>query len=493
MATSRSPGGPAGAAKLPEAAVTRLAARAGLPAGEVAAWARSLQVAAGDPAAAGQLGADSGYQAAAHALVRFLAAGQGFLQRLPKGARGSAAERAARESVFGLMNDARAGFLRRHASHLYDDLTAGRTRFLRLGDLLATAAGRIPGLVPSTGELAAERARPLPDKEGIEFAQALLAAHVLAVPAAGQHLITAMLRPTREAAQRLAEFRQTGLVDLGLVRVHRHGRAGVLELRNPRYLNAEDDLTLGPAECAADLILLDPDLEVGVIRGGIVNHPKYPGVRVFGSGLNLTRLYWGQVGYLFFLLRDLGFVNKIYRGLDLGGESAGDPASEGTREKVWIAAVERFAVGGACQLLHVVDHVIATRGSRLFLPARREGIIPGASSLRLPRFVGDRAARQAIFSGREWTAGEPDAALLVDEAVADKELDRALAARVAALAGSGLVNAAANRRALREGQEPLEVFRSYMAAFALEQARCYLSPALVRNLEAHWNARQRHP
>ena len=78
-------------------------------------------------------------------------------------------------------------------------------------------------------------------------------------------------------------------------------------------------------------------------------------------------------------------------------------------EKLWIATVQRFAIGGACQLLHVIDHVIATRGSRLYLPARKEGIIPGASNLRLPRFVGDRAARQAILSGREWTAGEPDA------------------------------------------------------------------------------------
>jgi (3,5-dihydroxyphenyl)acetyl-CoA 1,2-dioxygenase len=136
----------------------------------------------------------------------------------------------------------------------------------------------------------------------------------------------------------------------------------------------------------------------------------------------------------------------------------------------------------------VVAHVIATRGSRLFLPARKEGIIPGASNLRLPRFVGDRAARQAILSGREWTAGHPDAALLCDEVVEPAEMDRAVAARIDALTNSGLVNAAANRRALRAGQEPLDVFREYMAVFSVEQARCHLSPALVRNLEVHWNA-----
>ena len=70
-------------------------------------------------------------------------------------------------------------------------------------------------------------------------------------------------------------------------------------------------------------------------------------------------------------------------------------------------------------------------------------------------------------------------------------VDAALSARVEALTSSGLVSAAANRRALRIGQEPLDVFRAYMAAFAVEQARCHTSPALVRNLEEHWKAHER--
>ena len=138
-----------------------------------------------------------------------------------------------------------------------------------------------------------------------------------------------------------------------------------------------------------------------MFRGGVVDHPRYAGERPFGAGINLTHLYHGRIDFLFYVVRDMGYVNKIFRGL----------ASECHGEKLWIAAVERFAIGGACQLLHVMDHVIAVRGSRLYLPARKEGIIPGASNLRLPRFVGDRAARQAILSGREWTAGEPDADL----------------------------------------------------------------------------------
>jgi (3,5-dihydroxyphenyl)acetyl-CoA 1,2-dioxygenase len=469
---------------------TALLERAGLPASDVADWAAS----APEPVPGASL------RAAADAVGAFLSRGHDLIQHLPAPSRRTPDERTAGEAITRLLDDARDRFLRTYAADVYDGLTDSCTRPLRVEELVYQAAAAFPGLVPAPADMAAERGRMLADKHGIEFAQGLLVGHVLALPRAGRHLIGAMLRPVPEAFEHLAELRATGVVNLGPVRVTRRGRAGVLELRNPKHLNAEDDLTLGLTECAVDMILLDPGIEVGVIRGGVVEHPRHPGERVFGSGINLTRLYHGRIDFLFYLVRDLGYVNKIYRGITAYRDEAAASFTDGRSpghlerdaiEKLWIAAVERYAVGGACQLLHVVDHVLATRGSRLFLPARKEGIIPGASNLRLPRFVGDRAARQAILSGREWTAGEPDAALLCDEVVQPGEMDRALEARIDALTNSGLVNAAANRSALRAGQEPLDVFREYMAAFSVEQARCHLSPALVRNLEVHWNARER--
>jgi enoyl-CoA hydratase/carnithine racemase len=444
---------------------------AGLSAPDLTDWASS------PPATDGPFGPVS------QAVSAFLARGQELAGRLPD----------ARGAVNAIMNGTRDAYLRAHAAGLYDALTGRCTRPLRVEELVYRAAAEVPGLAPTPEEMEAERGRMLADKWGIEFAQGLLVSHVLALPRAGRHLVESMLRPVPAAFEHLDRLRATGAAHLGPVRITRRGRAGVLEITNPKHLNAEDDVTLDLTECAVDMILLDPDIEVGVIRGGVVEHPRYPGTRVFGSGINLTRLYHGRIDFLFYLVRDLGYVNKIYRGVrvaDADGRSQDHPERDAI-EKLWVAAVERYAVGGACQLLHVMDHVIATRGSRLFLPARKEGIIPGASNLRLPRFVGDRAARQAIFSGREWTAGEPDAALLVDEAVEPGEMDAALDARIEALTNSGLVNAAANRAALRAGQEPLDLFREYMATFSVEQARCHLSPALVRNLEVHWNARER--
>ena len=437
----------------------------GLSENEVAAW-----VAAAPPGSAGAFNDD------ADATTAFLDQGERLLASLPEPPRRDEGERAAAAAIFAALHDARESFLSAHAERLYDLLTDGLSTPLRLEELLDRAAERFPGLVPAPSALAAERERRLPDKDGVEIAQGRLLAHVLSSPRAGTHLVRAMLRPTAAALECLDEFRAKGELDLGTALVRREGRMGTLELRNPRHLNAEDDTTITPTETAVDLILLDPDIEVGVMRGGVVDHPRYAGRRIFGAGLNLTRLYNGEIPFLFYVIRDLGFVNKIYRGL-----------TEPQTEKLWIAAVETYAIGGACQLLHVMDHVIAERGCRLYLPARREGIIPGASPLRLPRSVGDRLARQAIMSGHEFEAGTPEADLICDEIVEHGEMDAAITRRAELLTSSGLVNAAANRRAMRAGQEPLDLFRTYMATYAREQADCHFSPALVRNLEQHWN------
>ena len=54
-----------------------------------------------------------------------------------------------------------------------------------------------------------------------------------------------------------------------------------------------------------------------------------------------------------------------------------------------------------------MDYVVAEAGSYFALPARKEGIIPGCANLRLPRFVGERLARQALFFNRSFPARQP--------------------------------------------------------------------------------------
>ena len=84
-------------------------------------------------------------------------------------------------------------------------------------------------------------------------------------------------------------------------------------MNNPRFLNAEDESTLEPLEMAIDIALLDRKSEICVLRGATVTHTRHAGKRLFGAGINLTHLYQGKIRYLWYIIRDLGLVNKLYR------------------------------------------------------------------------------------------------------------------------------------------------------------------------------------
>ncbi|HSR25265.1 MAG TPA: enoyl-CoA hydratase/isomerase family protein [Candidatus Eisenbacteria bacterium] len=386
----------------------------------------------------------------------------------------------------------RVDFLRGHADDVYAELTDGLREAVRVEELVFRAADRFPGLVPGRDEIAAERELPQSRKRGAEVDQGVFLSQVLARPRTGRHLVHAMLRPRRESLDLLDEFRSRGRADLGVVLVERRGAVGHVELRNLRFLNAEDGPATAALEIAVDLVLLDPACEVGVLRGGVVDHPRHAGRRVFNSGLNLTHLYHGQISFVDFMMaRELGLVSKLYRGHWLDGDF--ESGLEDTVEKPWVAAVEAWAIGGGCQILLVVDRVLAERGCYFNLPARKEGIVPGLSPRRLTRFVGDRLARQAIMFERAFDPDSPEGRLLCDEVVEPGAMDEAVERDARQLVSSGAVSAAANRKAIRLGEETVDDFRRYLAVYAREQARCMYSPALIRNLEQNWRAHQRRP
>jgi thioesterase DpgC len=382
--------------------------------------------------------------------------------------------------------------LRTGIESIYAELTDGFRKQLRISELVYAAAEMFPGHLPGRAEIAAERERLQKDKQGLEISQGLFVAHVLACERTGFHLIHSMSQPTSAARERLDDFARDGCADLGPIRVDREGDIGHVTIQNHAFLNAEDDASTAALEVAIDLVLLDDAVRVGVLRGAEATHPKYAGRRIFGAGINLTHLYQGQISLVEFMLeRELGQVTKVYRGHDLG--DADERVLERRREKPFIAAVDSFAIGGACQWLLVMDHVIAESGSYFSLPARKEGIIPGCANLRLPRIVGERAARQALFFNRSFAADSPDGRLLADQVVPAGAMDAAIRVAASEVMSAGVTSLQANRQALRKAQEPLDLFRRYMSSYSREQAHCLYSPALIDNLERNWNARQRTP
>src|SRR6202007_1075728 len=109
-------------------------------------------------------------------------------------------------------------------------------------------------------------------------------------------------------------------------------------------------------------------------------------------------------------------------------------------EKPWIAAVEGFAIGGHCQILLTMDYVLAANDAFMTLPARKEGIIPGFANLRLPRFTGDRIARQAIQYERRLPCDSPEGRLIADEIAVPEDMDAAVERVVAGLTNAGSVS-----------------------------------------------------
>jgi thioesterase DpgC len=416
-----------------------------------------------------------------------------LLNQLPRKARRNERERSAAALLEERARAVRVRFLRRHGDAVYDALTAQRSRFVRVENLVTRAADLVPGLVPSEQEIAAEDGCLQAEKSGLEIDQGLFLSAVLGSERSGRHLCHAMLLPRADALALLPKLEREGAVECAGASIHRQGKAAVVTQNNPRFLNAEDQSTLDGAETCVDLALLDHSTEIAVMRGAAVEHPKYRGRRIFGAGINLTHLYHGRIPFVWYLQRDLGYVNKIYRGLAFPDDDPPDEFGGRSIEKPWIAAVETFAIGGHCQVLLVMDFVLAERNAFLTLPARKEGIIPGAANMRLPRFTGDRIARQAIQYERRLECDSPEGRLICDEIVEPGEMDAALERVVAGLTSSGVVSAAGNRRAFRVTQEPLDDFRRYFAVYAREQAYCHFSPALIANLERYWNAQTRKP
>src|SRR5689334_6152206 len=113
---------------------------------------------------------------------------------------------------------------------LYDRLTEGRKRFVRVDDLCRRAQ------LHGAEALEAEARLPLKEKKGLERAQGQFLSEVLGDAVAGAHLCHAMLLPLAGSAARLEEYRRTGKLDMPGAELRRVGKASMLTMRNPRYL-----------------------------------------------------------------------------------------------------------------------------------------------------------------------------------------------------------------------------------------------------------------
>ena len=251
----------------------------------------------------------------------------------------------------------------------------GGARSLRLAELVYAAAERLPGAAADPrGDR--RRARAAAEGQGRASRSTRASSSPTCSPtrAPGRHLMHAMSQPTAGGARaRSTRFRATGSVDLGPIRVDRDGDVGHVTIQNHAFLNSEDDASIAALETAVDLVLLD---DAHRRRRAARRRPRRtrstPAGASSAPASTSPTSTTGKISLVEFMLeRELGARQQdVSRPRPRRARRRG--ARGPAREAVGSPRSRRFAIGGACQLLLVMDRVIAEAGLVL-QPARPQG------------------------------------------------------------------------------------------------------------------------
>lgn len=88
-----------------------------------------------------------------------------------------------------------------------------------------------------------------------------------------------------------------------------------------------------------------------------------------------------------------------------------------------IAMVNGFALGGGCEITLACDIVIASENSQFGQPEVRVGIIPGGGGTQvLPRLIGEKKAKELVFTARIISAQEALQLGLINQVVPKEKL-----------------------------------------------------------------------
>lgn len=162
----------------------------------------------------------------------------------------------------------------------------------------------------------------------------------------------------------------------------KQGPVGILTINQPETLNALNTSVLRELGQAFDKFAEDAELRVIVLTGA---------GRSFVAGADIAEMSGldAEAGKVF---GQLGA--SVFRKIELS-------------EKIVIAAVNGYALGGGCELALACDIRIASEKAKFAQPETGLGIVPGFSGTqRLPRIVGVGKAKELIYTGRVIDAAE---------------------------------------------------------------------------------------
>jgi len=172
----------------------------------------------------------------------------------------------------------------------------------------------------------------------------------------------------------------------------------ILTMDNPKSLNALSDLTFNEIEHAMEEMEKNDSVRVVIATGE---------GKAFIAGADISHMA-NQTPDEAKIFSELNA--RIYRKIE---KSA----------KVYIAAINGFALGGGCEFALACDIRIASDKAKLGLPEVGLGILPGGGGTqRLPNLVGLAKAKELIFTADIIRAEEALAIGLVNHVVPAEEL-----------------------------------------------------------------------
>jgi len=217
------------------------------------------------------------------------------------------------------------------------------------------------------------------------------------------------------------------------IRVERDKDAAVITIDREKALNALNGDVLAELLTAVSELELDDKIMCVIVTGA---------GKAFVAGADITEM------------QDMGPIHA--RAFAETGAAVGNSIE--TSHKVYIAAVNGFALGGGCELAMACDIIYASSKAKFGQPEVKLGVIPGfGGTQRLTRRVGVGKAKELVFTGDMVAADEALRIGLVDAVVAPEELMAKAHDTATKIAANGPLAIAAAKTVIHQGQSlPLE-------------------------------------
>lgn len=203
----------------------------------------------------------------------------------------------------------------------------------------------------------------------------------------------------------------------------------ILTVNRPKALNALNMETLKELDLAVKSLEKNDDIFVVIITGE---------GKAFVAGADIGEMSKMSVGEA----RDFAiFGSSIFRRIEL-------------MDKVVIAAVNGFALGGGCELAMCCDIILAGEKAKFGQPEVGLGITPGfAGTQRLSRIVGIKKAKELIFTGGVIGVEEAEKIGLVNHVVPQDELMPKTLEMAKTIASKGQIAVKYAKSAINKGIE----------------------------------------